>query len=126
MLPSPTVGHLPLTAFDGTRYGPFGNNHFHSEGRYAPQAYQPPLLPESRVLVARSIGHGQHEFACPTAPAPKFGKQMLTRAMQAGILSRRLTFRDIFTAVATLLLCVVILPVRQLQGDEYSAYRKAA
>ena len=41
--------------------------------------------------------------------ALKFGRQMLTPAMQAGLVSKRLTFREIFTAVATLFLCVVIL-----------------
>ncbi len=51
---------------------------------------------------------------------------MLTPAMQAGIVSKRLTFRDIFTAVAVIFLCIFTLLALQLQSDAYSAYRKAA
>jgi len=62
--------------------------------------------------------HGQFgtaNLSLPVRPrrAPKFGKQMLTPAMQAGIVSKRLSFRDIFTAVATLFLCVVVLLLRE-------------
>ena len=41
--------------------------------------------------------------------ALKFSKDMLTPAMQAGLVSKRLTFRDIFTAVAGMFLLVLIL-----------------
>ena len=58
--------------------------------------------------------------------ALKFGKDTLTPAMQAGLVSKRLTFREIFTAVAVLFLCVVILLVGQLQRDEDPALPMAA
>jgi len=41
--------------------------------------------------------------------ALKFGKNTLTPAMQAGIVSKRLTFRDISTAVAVMFLLALIL-----------------
>ena len=67
-------------------------------------------------------------MSLPVRPhrALKFGKQMLTPAMQAGIVSKRPTFRGIFTAVAVVFLCVFVLLALQLQGDDYSAYREAA
>ena len=66
-----------------------------------------------------------HNFVRPHR-ALTFGKQMLTPAMQAGLVSKRLTFRHIFTAAAVTFLCVFILLALRLQGDEYSACRKAA
>ena len=96
----PTVGDLPLALFHDMAYGPFDKNHFHPGGR----------------LCAASRPHR----------ALKFGKQMLTPAMQAGIVSKRLTFRHIFTAVAVIFLCVFMPLALQLQGDAWSAYRKAA
>ena len=58
--------------------------------------------------------------------ALKFGKQMLTPAMQARLVSKRLTFREIFTAVAALLLCVVILLGLERQRDDETALPMAA
>ena len=58
--------------------------------------------------------------------ALKFGNDTLIPAMQAGIVSKRLTFRDIFTAVAVLLPCVVMLLVGDRQEDEDPALRVAA
>ena len=57
--------------------------------------------------------------------ALKSGKQMLTPAMQAGPVSRRLTFRDIFTEVATLFLCVVILLLRKSVQEQDESLRLA-
>jgi IS1 family transposase len=39
----------------------------------------------------------------------KFGREMRTPAMQAGLASRRLTFREVFTSVAGMLLYVLIV-----------------
>ena len=58
--------------------------------------------------------------------ALKFGKDTLTPAMQAGLVSKRLTFQEIFTTVATLSLCVVILLVGEFERDEDSACQMAA
>jgi len=43
--------------------------------------------------------------------ALKFGKEIRTPAMQAGIVSHKLTFRDIFTSRELLFLCLIILAV---------------
>ena len=51
--------------------------------------------------------------------ALKFGKEIRTPAMQAGIVSRKLTFRDIFTSREVLFLCLIILALiqREIQED---------
>ena len=81
-------------------YGPFDKNHFHPEGRQC----------------ATSQTH---------RPL-KLGKQMLTPAMQAGLVSKRPTFREIFTAVATLFLCVVILLLGESGEEQDESLRLAA
>ena len=63
-------------------YGSFDKHRFHPEGRQC-TASRP----------HRSL---------------KLGKEMLTPAVQAGLVSKQLTFRDIFTAVAGILLLVLI------------------
>ncbi len=50
--------------------------------------------------------------------ALKVGKQILTPAIQAGLLLKRLTFRDIFTPVAGMFLLVLILIDRQSRDNE--------
>ena len=51
--------------------------------------------------------------------ALKFGKESRTPAMQAGIVSRKLTFRDIFTSREVLFLCLIIVTMiqRDVQAD---------
>ena len=44
----------------------------------------------------------------------KFGRELRTPAMQAGLVAKRLTFRDVFTAVAGFLLLVAL--VIQVRG----------
>ena len=39
----------------------------------------------------------------------KFGRELRTPAMQAGLASRRLTFREVFTSVAGMILYVLII-----------------
>jgi hypothetical protein len=39
----------------------------------------------------------------------RFGRELRTPAMQAGLASRRLTFREVFTSVSGMLLCVLIV-----------------
>ena len=56
----------------------------------------------------------------------KFGKDTLTPAVQAGLVAKRLTFRDIFTAVATLFLCVVILLLEEPRQEQDESLRLAA
>ena len=58
--------------------------------------------------------------------ALNFGKDTLTPAMQAGLASKRLTFRDIFTAVATLFLCVVMLLLGESCQEQDESLRLAA
>ncbi len=41
--------------------------------------------------------------------ALKFGKEIRTPAMQAGLVSKKLSFRDIFTTPEVLFLCLIIL-----------------
>ena len=41
-----------------------------------------------------------HNFVRPHSGL-KFGREVRTPAMQAGLVARRLTFRDVFAAVAT-------------------------
>ena len=60
----------------------------------------------------------------------KFGRQVRTPAMQAGLTKRRLTFRDIFTSIATFLrlarsVCVFILQ-RKSSGSGNPAISIAA
>ncbi len=100
VLPSSTVTALRLIPLKDTPYDLFSKNHFH---------------PEDRQCAASR----------PHRPV-KFGKQMLTPAMQAGIVSKRLTFREIFTAAATLFLCVVILPLWKSPPSEDAVLRSAA
>ena len=56
----------------------------------------------------------------------QFGKDTLTPAMQAGLLSKRLTFREIFTAAAGALLCVVVLLVGEHSQAEDTSFSLAA
>ena len=58
--------------------------------------------------------------------ALKLRKEMLTPATQAGLVSMRLTFREIFTAVATLFLCVVILLLWKSSQTEDGVLSRAA
>ena len=58
--------------------------------------------------------------------ALKFGKQMLTPAMQAGRVPKRLIFRKIFTAVAVILLCVVILLLGESGQEQDESLRLVA
>jgi hypothetical protein len=39
----------------------------------------------------------------------EFGRELRTPAMQAGLVSRRLTFREVFTSGAGMLLCILIV-----------------
>jgi hypothetical protein len=39
----------------------------------------------------------------------KFGSELRTPAMQAGLARRRLTFREVFTSTAAMLLCILIV-----------------
>src|ERR1017187_3915649 len=60
-----------------------------------------------------------------THRASKFGRQVRTPAMQAGLTKQRLTFRDIFTSIPKFLrlarvLCVFILQTKST-GSDYSA-----
>jgi IS1 family transposase len=62
--------------------------------------------------------------------ALKFGRQVRTPAMQAGLTKQRLTFRDIFTSIPKFLrlaraLCVFILQTKST-GSDYSAISIAA
>ena len=100
MLASPAVADLPLTPFYGTPYGPLEKRRFHLEGRQC----------------AASRPHR----------ALKFGKDMLTPAMQAGVVSKRLTFREVFMAVAVILLCVVILLLGESGQEQDESLRLAA
>ena len=43
---------------------------------------------------------------------------MLTPAMQAGIVSKRLTLRDIFTAAAKIFLCLFILLLQESSRNQ--------
>lgn len=53
--------------------------------------------------------------------ALKFRKDTLTPAMQAGLVSKRLTFLEIFMAIAAIFLCLFILLVgRPCQDDDAS------
>ena len=56
----------------------------------------------------------------------KFGQEMRTPAMQAGLASRRLTFREIFTSVAAILLFVLIVLEHHRRFDRLKSCRKAA
>jgi len=56
----------------------------------------------------------------------KFGKQMRTPAMQAGLASRRLTFREVFTSAPTILLFVVIVFEHYRRFDRVRSCRKVA
>ncbi|MDP8221817.1 MAG: hypothetical protein P9L99_00535, partial [Candidatus Lernaella stagnicola] len=47
--------------------------------------------------------------------ALKFGKETRTPAMQAGIVSQRLSFRDVFTCRELLFLCLLIWMLIQRQ-----------
>lgn len=49
-----------------------------------------------------------HYNFIPPHPALKFGKKTRTPAMQAGIVSQRLSFRDVFTCNELLFLCLLI------------------
>ena len=62
--------------------------------------------------------------------ALKFGREVRTPAMQAGLTKKRLTFRDIFTSIPKFLrlaraLCVFILQTKSTSSD-YSAISIAA
>src|SRR5450756_2530924 len=62
--------------------------------------------------------------------ALKFGREVRTRAMQAGLTKQRLTFRDIFTSIPKFLrlarsVCVFILQTKST-GSDYSAISIAA
>ena len=48
--------------------------------------------------------------------ALKFGKEIRTPAMQAGIVSKKLTFRDLFTSREVLFLCLIIWVLIQREG----------
>ena len=58
--------------------------------------------------------------------ALKFGKDMLTPAMHAAIVSKQLTFMKIFTAVAGILLCVFILLLGEPGHEQDESLRLAA
>ena len=63
----------------------------------APSASQPPLLPQSRLRKERLDDHlgllrCYYNFIRPHR-ALKFGKDMLTPAIQVGLASERMTFR---------------------------------
>ena len=66
----------------------------------------------------------------PPHRALKFGRQLRTPAMQAGLIQRRLTFRDAFTSIATFLclarsVCFFIL-WKKSSGSGNSAFSIAA
>ena len=56
----------------------------------------------------------------------KFGQKMRTRAMQAGLVKRRLSFREIFTSAAAILLFVLIVFEHHRRSDRVKSCGKAA
>ena len=58
--------------------------------------------------------------------ALRFGSEVWTPAMQAGLASRRLTFREVFTSVAGMLLCVLIVIDFRAYSDRLERRRLAA
>ena len=104
MLPLSTGAPLPLAPFHDTSYGHSRKYHFHPEGRQC--AATRSTAGSAPIQSARCAAH--YNFIRPHR-ALKFGREMLTPAMQAGLVSRPLTFRDIFTAVAGMFLLVLIL-----------------
>ena len=55
-----------------------------------------------------------------------FGKEMLTPVVQVGPASQFLTFRDIFTAVAVIALCVLIALETGMRPGKLNSLRTAA
>jgi hypothetical protein len=47
---------------------------------------------------------------------PKYGRELWTPAMQAGIVQKRLTFRQIFTMAGRFLCVYVVLEIRRASG----------
>ena len=56
----------------------------------------------------------------------KFGREMRTPAMQAGLAKRRLSFREIFTSAAVILLIVLIVIAHVSVSDAHEGQTAAA
>ena len=76
-------------------------------------------LKDSNVVVRFALSRGL-----------EFGSQIITPAMQAGLTKQRLTFRDIFTSIATFLRLArsvrVFILQRKVSGTDNSAISIAA
>jgi hypothetical protein len=56
----------------------------------------------------------------------KFGKELRTPAMQPGLVSRRLSFREVFTSAAGMLLCFLVLIEFRASGTRVKEVSAAA
>ena len=90
-----------------------GNSYL--QRKTASHAREPDLLDGSMAL---QMCH--YNFIRPHS-ALKFGKETRTPAMQAGIISRKLSFRDIFTSRGLLFLCLIFWVLIQRKKLIHSA-----